>query len=125
MLLGMNLRPSSVVVVRMNLWPRVFRLESFLGMAMLGLTLASARAEWPAWRGPAGNGSVATGTFPVRWSVDSVAWKVALPGKGGSTPVVWRDRIHLSTPADGQDAVLALDFSGKQVWQTVLGKESP
>ena len=49
---------------------------------------------------------------------------MALPGKGGSTPIVWQNRIYLTTPADGQDAVLALDFSSKQAWLTKLGPES-
>jgi outer membrane protein assembly factor BamB len=48
-----------------------------------------------------------------------------LPGKGGSTPVVWQSRIYLTTPADGHDAVLALDAQGKQLWLVKLGPESP
>jgi outer membrane protein assembly factor BamB len=84
-----------------------------------------ARAEWPNWRGPAGNGSSATGSFPTRWTPETVAWKYALPGKGGSTPVISRDRVYLTTPADGEDAVLALDLAGKLIWQTKLGKASP
>lgn len=81
--------------------------------------------DWPAWRGPTGSGSIATGEYPTRWSPDDAAWKVDLPGKGVSTPVVWRDRIYLTTPADGQDAVLALDRDGKQAWLARLGPESP
>ena len=82
-------------------------------------------ADWPGWRGPSANGSTPMGNYPTRWSVEDAAWKVALPGKGGSSPVVWQNRIYLTTPADGQDAVLALDFSGKQLWLTMLGSASP
>ncbi len=81
--------------------------------------------DWPAWRGPDATGSTATGEYPTRWSPGDAAWKVALPGKGTSTPIVWRDRIYLTTPSDGQDAVLALDRSGKQAWLVKLGPESP
>src|SRR5262245_2821559 len=81
-------------------------------------------ADWPAWRGPAASGSTPTGEYPTRWTAEEAAWKVDLPGKGVSTPVVWRDRIYLTTPADGQDAVLALGRDGKQVWLTRLGPES-
>lgn len=80
--------------------------------------------DWPSWRGPAFNGSTAEGQYPTRWSVDDAAWKVDLPGKGVSTPVAWGDRIYLTTPADGQDALLALDRNGKQAWLTKLGNES-
>jgi len=90
----------------------------------IGLPARFARADWPAWRGSASNGSTLTGTYPTRWGEEGITWKVALPGKGGSTPIVWQNRIYLTTPADGQDAVLALDLSSKQAWLTKLGPES-
>jgi len=82
---------------------------------------AAARGEWPDWRGPNGNGSITSGRYPVKWDASSVAWKVALPGKGTSTPVVRDARIYVTTPDDGQDAVLAFDFAGKEIWRTRLG----
>lgn len=93
--------------------------------ALLALPAGASAADWPSWRGAASVGSVATGSYPTRWTAKDAAWKVALPGKGTSTPIVWRDRIYLTTPADGQDAVLALDRSGKQLWLRKLGPESP
>ncbi len=86
---------------------------------------AFAPGDWPAWRGAGANGSAPTGDYPTRWAVGGAAWKVALPGKGSSTPIAWKDRIYLTTPADGQDAVMAIDRAGKQVWLTKLGPESP
>ncbi len=80
--------------------------------------------DWPNWRGPAGNGSALAGSYPARWSAENVAWKIELPGKGGSTPVVWQSRIYLTTPAEGQNAVLALDAAGKQLCLVKLGPES-
>ena len=53
------------------------------------------------------------------------AWRVALPGKGCSTPVVWEDHIVLTSPVKGKDALLAYDWNGKKRWQTVFGKEKP
>ncbi len=96
-----------------------------LVVTALGISVVIASADWPAWRGTAGNGSTLTGNYPTRLGEDAISWKVALPGKGGSTPIVWQKRIYLTTPADGQDAVMALDFSGKQSWLTKLGPESP
>lgn len=80
-------------------------------------------SDWPNWRGPSGIGST-TGKAPERWSADSVAWRADLPGKGTSTPIVWNDRIYLTSPAEGQDAVLAYDLAGKPAWETRLGAES-
>jgi outer membrane protein assembly factor BamB len=87
--------------------------------------MANEQDAWPNWRGPNGNGSIETGNYPVKWNADKVEWKVRLPGKGTSTPIVWEERIYLTGPAEGEDAVLAFDFSGKKLWQTKLGPESP
>jgi outer membrane protein assembly factor BamB len=90
-------------------------------------TVASIQAadNWPHWRGPNANGTTTTGQFPTKWDPADVHWKIQLPGKGTSTPIVWNDRIYLTCPSDGQDAVLAFDFSGKLLWETKLGPEIP
>ena len=72
-------------------------------------------ADWPNWRGPTGNNSTATGNYPTAWTVESVTWKFALPGKSSSTPIIWKDRIYLTTPDAGHDAVLALDVHGQKL----------
>ena len=85
---------------------------------------AESQGQWPNWRGPNGNGSITTGTYPVKWDASRVAWKAALPGKGTSTPVVRGGRVYVTSPDDGQDAVLAFDLTGKQLWRTKLGPAS-
>jgi outer membrane protein assembly factor BamB len=89
------------------------------------LLLAIARAgadNWPQWRGPTDDGICTETNLPTKWSAtENIAWKLPLPGKGGSTPVVWRDRIFL-TSADGQDIVLVcVSTSGKELWKRKLG----
>jgi outer membrane protein assembly factor BamB len=95
-----------------------------LSLIVSAAAMAQAPGEWPSWRGPDARGSVSTGKYPVKWDATNVLWKVALPGKGGSTPIVINQRIYLTGPAEGQDAVMAFDFSGRQLWQTKLGVES-
>ncbi|MSU34838.1 MAG: Pyrrolo-quinoline quinone [Pedosphaera sp.] len=81
-------------------------------------------ADWPRWRGPNDNGSTPSGSYPVRFDADTgLAWKVALPGKGCSTPIVWNQRIYLTAPIDGQDGLVALDWGGKALWETSFGAE--
>lgn len=54
--------------------------------------------DWPQWRGPLGTGFAPSADPPVEWSeTKNVRWKLALPGKGHSTPIVWRDRLFLTT----------------------------
>jgi outer membrane protein assembly factor BamB len=92
--------------------------------AVIPLTVSA--NNWPGWRGPRDNGTAEPGTYPVKWDGNTnVLWTVALPGKGCSTPVVWNKRIFLTAPADGQDAALSFDWSGKLLWQTKLGPERP
>jgi outer membrane protein assembly factor BamB len=87
----------------------------------------SATSEnWPHWRGPADVGSVESGNFPVKFDANSgLLWKVNLPGKGCSTPIVLDRKIYLTAPIDGRDALLAYDWGGKTLWQTTLGPDRP
>jgi outer membrane protein assembly factor BamB len=98
------------------------------GPVIAGVPIAAANSTegaWPNWRGPNSNGSISGGEYPTKWDATNVAWKVSLPGKGSSTPIVWKERIYLTVPAEGQNAVVAFDFAGKQIWQTKLGPETP
>ena len=98
----------------------------FLASGLFLLFLTNVLAEdWPSWRGPSHNGSRGGENYPTEWSADSAAWKVELPGKGASCPVVWKDRIYLTSPDDGVDIAIALDHAGKQIWRTEIGDERP
>ncbi len=87
------------------------------------LSLNLLAEDWPSWRGPSHQGSRAGESYPTKWSADSVLWKVPLPGKGASCPVVWKDRILVTTPEAGVDTVIAFDRAGKQIWKRTLGAE--
>ncbi|MFM9059696.1 MAG: PQQ-binding-like beta-propeller repeat protein [Planctomycetaceae bacterium] len=85
----------------------------------------AARADdWPAWRGPAGDGSAPGTGFVAAWSPDTnVVWRVKLPGLGASTPAVSGDRIVVTCSIDGHNAAICLDRSGAERWRRVLGAE--
>jgi len=54
--------------------------------------------QWPQWRGPLGSGVAPRGDPPLNWGENkNIRWKIAIPGKGHSTPVVWGDRIFITT----------------------------
>lgn len=98
-----------------------------VGVLAGGATLSAAAAQsWPCWRGPNGDSVAGPGEYPAKLAEPSaILWKAPLPGKGMSTPIVWERRIYLTAPSAGEDAVLAFDWSGKQLWMTTLGKERP
>ena len=122
------------------------------GLLLLGIVEARAAEEnWPQWRGPYGTGAAPNANPPVEWSeVKNVRWKVAVPGKGHSTPIVWGDRIFLTTAVpfgeslppkystapgthDGvpvtqqhEFVVLAINRrDGKVLWQKTVNKKVP
>ncbi|MCK6486347.1 MAG: PQQ-like beta-propeller repeat protein [Phycisphaerae bacterium] len=103
--------------------------------------------HWPQWRGPHRNGVSPARNLPLTWSeTKNIAWKTPLPGWGGATPIVWGDRVFVTSPSKKPDAqadaavgrrlpragradpggprLLLLCFSrkdGKQLWQRELG----
>jgi outer membrane protein assembly factor BamB len=97
-------------------------------LAYLGLHPARA-GDWPGWRGPRGDGVSPAKAVPVRWEAaakdgtpHNIRWQVPMPGKGNSSPVVWRDRIFLTALLDegGTRAVLCFRrHDGKLLWQAL------
>src|SRR5439155_15775948 len=73
------------------------------------------------FRGPKGSGGSATANFPVQWTERDYAWKVKVPGVGHSSPVLWGDRIFLTSgdPKTGKRLALCFDAKdGKSLWTT-------
>ena len=118
---------------------------------MLAVAALAADLNWPQFRGPDAGG-VAAGAPPLEWNVESgknIRWKTEIPGLGHSSPVIWGDRIVLTsavpatgesklkvglygdiTPVKGEPAqsfnVYCLDRkTGKILWQRVAVSEQP
>ena len=76
--------------------------------------------EWPRFRGPNGQGISYAETIPVKWTEKDYDWKVKLPGRGHSSPVIWGDKIFITSgnQKDGRGMLLALSVSdGRILWQ--------
>ena len=102
---------------------------------------------WPQWRGPHATGVSSTANPPLEWSeTKNVKWKVEIPGRGSSSPIVWGDRVFVLTAVpvgvqgDAQHAprgglrprgvhrflVLALDRrTGRTLWERVATEQEP
>jgi outer membrane protein assembly factor BamB len=94
------------------------------GIALLLLTAPLQAGEWPCWRGPRGDGTSDDKNVPIRWSkTENVVWKVAIPGKGHSSPIVWGDRVFVTTCLEKEQkrVLLCLDGrTGKQLWERAV-----
>jgi outer membrane protein assembly factor BamB len=77
---------------------------------------------WPRWRGPSGQGLATGSGYPDTWSAtQNVLWKTAVPGSGNSSPIVWGDRVFLTTAYDGGRRVSVLAYGrsdGRLLWET-------
>jgi outer membrane protein assembly factor BamB len=87
------------------------------------IAIATLSAEnWPQWRGPAMNGISTEKGLPLKWSAEeNIAWKVPMPGRSGSTPIIWNETIFLNIgTADGSGdlELWALNRNdGKIMWK--------
>jgi outer membrane protein assembly factor BamB len=63
----------------------------------LGAAPSTHERFWPAWRGPSATGEAPSARPPVEWSeTKNVRWKVPVPGRGQSSPVVWGDLVFVT-----------------------------
>lgn len=105
-------------------------LKSSLAFCLATMLLASAQAEnWPAFRGPTGQGISTEKKLPLHWGADSnIVWKVEVPGDGWSSPVIWKDHVFVTTTTESgaQCHVIALDRkTGKTLWNTKVFEQVP
>ena len=57
---------------------------------------------WPQWRGPSGQGISTEANLPTEWSkTKNVAWATDIPGRGFSSPIVWGNRVYLTSSIEG------------------------
>lgn len=74
------------------------RIVGMVGLLFGLLTVELPAENWPGWRGPRGDGSSLDKNVPTEWSEsENVAWKVAVPGVGHSSPIIWGDHLFLTT----------------------------
>ena len=115
-------------------------LATLAGLLVAGDAEANVDQSWHQWRGPFANGVAPHADPPIEWSESKhVKWKIGPPGFGSSTPIIWGNRIFLSTaiakstpvgrgkPTEAhQFALLCLDRqTGKTLWQKVARELAP
>jgi outer membrane protein assembly factor BamB len=77
----------------------------FSAILTLVVTASSVDDNWPQWRGPDGLGLSAATSYAEEWTATkNVAWKTPIPGRGFSSPIVWGDRVFLTTSIEGEKA---------------------
>ena len=87
------------------------------------LTSNSFADNWQQWRGTHNDGISNETDAPIQWSqTENVKWRLPLPGEAASTPVIWEDKIFL-TSAEGDSLVLlCIRTDGEELWKRTLGQ---
>lgn len=90
-------------------------------IALIALLTSSVWSEnWPQWRGPRSDGTSTATTLPLEWGVEKhVIWKNEIPGEGHSSPVIWENRVFVTTAvSEGHDrGLVCLDAdTGATLW---------
>ena len=108
-------------------FPSVITIETeFMKRLLILMSIAAATSliagNWPGWRGPTVNGISTDKNLPVKWSTnENVRWRVPLPERGNSSPIVWGDRVFVTQAvgAENRRAIICFDrATGKQLWQS-------
>jgi outer membrane protein assembly factor BamB len=105
------------------LWRPARLIGQDAGVQMIPAAGEGAR-YWSRWRGPSGQGLGAGSGYVDSWSAtENILWKTPVPGRGNSSPIVWRDRIFLTAASDDGRRVSVLGFQradGKPLWEAVV-----
>jgi outer membrane protein assembly factor BamB len=109
----------------------LLRILFCLPILCVGL-VGSARSEnWPGWRGPRGDGTSTDSKVPTEWdgpSGKNIAWKTEIRGVGHSSPVVWGEKVFVTSCVEEANqrvlSCLSRD-SGKVLWEKVVVESAP
>ena len=112
----MNRRPITISSMTQNF--SVF--GTLLFSSLIFAASFSNAADWPAWRGANGSGITSEKNLPTQWSdTENVRWKIQLPERGNSTPIVLGDKVFITQAVGDRRTVTCFDrANGKQLWQS-------
>jgi len=105
-------------------------LRVILCTLLASITCGSVGAEnWTRFRGPNGQGKSSEKNLPIKWSAEeNIAWKTGIPGQGWSSPIVFEQRIFLTTATEEGVScrVVCVDrTSGRILWNTEVHRQEP
>lgn len=118
----MRLEHASSIRRLPRIW-RPWRAPAAAAVCLLLTGVPLGADPWPQWRGPQLNGLSAERSLPTTWSTrDGVSWRLAMPERSGSTPIVFGDLVFVSVGDGPNLAMWAIDRSSGAVrWKRPLG----
>ncbi len=99
--------------------------ELFASLTILTSILTASAENWPHWRGAHFDGSSDEKNLPADFSrTQNIAWSTQLPGPSAATPIIWKDRVFVSSADDKSKSMRAMCLdskSGKVLWSEEVG----
>ncbi|MGH1363907.1 MAG: PQQ-binding-like beta-propeller repeat protein [Calditrichia bacterium] len=96
-------------------------MKNIIYLILMFLAIPMFAQNWPGWRGATGDGLVPDSKLPAQWSSDeNIAWRLPMPGPAASTPVVWDNRIFLTSVENGNLILMAISTEGKELWKKTV-----
>lgn len=106
-------------------WPLLF----ILLVSCIAMPAPAFAEQWPGFRGPTGQGICTDPHPPLHWGgTQNLLWQADIPGNGWSSPIVWNDRVFLTSTTDGGvscHVICVSRDSGKILWDVEVFKQSP
>src|SRR5678815_5678344 len=99
---------------------KTLRASTSIAIVVAAFGLNSQAQEWTRFRGPNGTGISHAKTIPTKITEADINWKVELPGTGHSSPVLWGERIFLTSTGDKSGGISVLCLSaqdGRLLWR--------
>jgi len=94
----------------------------FIAALLLALSGAVRADNWPNWRGPDNTGVSTETGLPLKWgATKNIAWKLPMPGRGGATPIFWKDRIFVTSGEGNNQVLMCVSTDGKLLWKRTVG----
>ncbi|HEV3205240.1 MAG TPA: PQQ-binding-like beta-propeller repeat protein, partial [Gemmataceae bacterium] len=83
------------------------------GISVVCLPALAGASDWPQFRGPNGSATSAGNQLPVNWGADkNIAWKAQIPGYGWSSPIIWGDKVFVTTAVTDKQRKPSAGFGG-------------
>jgi outer membrane protein assembly factor BamB len=112
---------------RKSIWPLAVLALCLTALAAssLWLTSAASAGNWSQWRGSDGSGVSSESNLPAEWSESkNIKWKTPITGRGNSSPIVWGNRIFLTSDVEGEVVPGAKAVEHKMGGQVFLHPDS-
>ncbi len=109
-------KPNFIIITYKAIW-NLMMIKRLIWFGLLTFSiLSAAQADWPQFRGPLGTGFIPDGTrLPAEWSESkNISWKIALPGRAWSSPVVSEDTIWLTNADEKGHELSAIAIDAKK-----------